>query len=124
MVNDAGLFRDLFFVIGPASAIALSTTLEYLWTHVILPKKQIVPAYFGGLTAVLVLLNFVVLLSGFIGFLALPAPSAHTVLGPPALSLYSWVIGLGLLVSFGTEMLMAVSNGRFQNSGPDHDTNG
>ena len=32
-INERGLVRDLFFVIAPTSALALSTVIDFLVTH-------------------------------------------------------------------------------------------
>jgi hypothetical protein len=95
VINRAGHFRDLFFVIVPASAVSLSTTVDFLCSK---PRGEIT-----GLMAVIALvLNVVVLLSGFVGFLLIP-PTAGP-LSPDEFSAYSSMISIGLILSLVTEL--------------------
>lgn len=101
-INDAGLFRDLFFVIVPAAAIAVATTIDFLCIHVLGTSAQKASATLGGVSLLLVLANTVALLSGFVGFLLIPP--GHFQLSAGQFLLYSWIIGLGIAVSFVTEL--------------------
>src|SRR5690349_954056 len=58
-VNQSGRFRDFFFVLAPASALALTTTLDFIWADHTTPTARN--------AAILALLaNIGVLLSGFL----------------------------------------------------------
>src|SRR5580692_2267953 len=66
-VNKHGHFRDLFFVIVPAAAVSLSTTMEFLSSCVIRPRggnHGRVPATIGFVALLAVLGNTAILLSG------------------------------------------------------------
>lgn len=93
-INHHGHFRDLFFVIVPASAVSLSTTFDFLCK----PRGNITLL----LLVIALILNVVVLLSGFLGFVLIP-PSAGP-LAPDEFSLYSWLITVGLMLSLVTEL--------------------
>lgn len=95
LVNAAGHFRELFFIVVPAAAVSLSTTLDFLCGR---PKNEIT----GLLVLIALVINIVVLLSGFIGFLLLPPDSGR--LADDVFSLYSWLITLGLIISLVTEL--------------------
>jgi hypothetical protein len=99
-VNGHGNFRDLFFVIVPAAAVSLSSTMEFLCTFVV--REALVPATVGFIALLVVLANTVILLSGFVGFLLIP-PSAGP-LAADAFTLYSTLIIAGLGISLGTEL--------------------
>ncbi len=94
-VNADGHFRDLFFVIVPASAVSIATTMDYLCA-----ARGTEIAALSAMIALM--LNLVVLLSGFVGFLIIPA--GKSVLGHDAFLLYSWVISGGLILSLITEL--------------------
>jgi len=94
-VNSAGHFRDLFFIIVPASAVSLSTTLDFLCSK---PKGEIT----GLLVVIALIVNMMVLLSGFVGFALIPNDAK--VLPDDAFSLYSWLITVGLIITLGTEL--------------------
>lgn len=96
-VNSDGHFRDLFFVIVPASAVSLSTTLDYLCGSLSHGSEVT-----GLLVIVVLVINVLVLLSGFVGFLLIPV--GHTALDPDALSSYSGLITVGLVLSLITEL--------------------
>jgi len=94
-VNAQGRFRDLFFVIVPASAVSLSTTVDYLCAR---PRNEI-----NALLAVIsLILNVVILLSGFVGFALIP--EKHVPLAADIYILCSWIIICGLVVSLTTEL--------------------
>jgi hypothetical protein len=106
LINSHGHLRDLFFVIVPAAAVSLSTTMEFLSSCVIRKSTRRghtrPTATVGFLALLAVLGNTVILLSGFIGFLLIPPGS-----GPvdvDALKLYSNLILWGLGISLATEM--------------------
>jgi hypothetical protein len=103
MVNSSGHFRDLFFVVVPAAAVALATTFDFLSANL-----NRVPEVTGLSAIIALLLNVVVLLSGFVGFLLIP--SGRVVLGPDAFWLYSWLISLGLAISLITELWVSGAN--------------
>ena len=93
-VNDHGRARDLFFVIVPASAVSIATTVDFLCAT---RDSEI-----AGLSALLALLaNIAVLLSGLIGFLMMPE---DTILNSDGFRLFSGVILFGLSVSVITEL--------------------
>src|SRR2546423_856829 len=96
-LNADGHFRDLFFVIVPASVVSLSTTIDYLSGS--FPQGS---ATTGLVITIVLLFNVLVLVSGFVGFLLIPV--GHTVLPPDALTRYSWLILVGLFLSLVTEL--------------------
>jgi hypothetical protein len=108
-VNGAGLFRDLFFVIVPAAAIALATTTDYMCAHVISGRMRS-GALVEGIVFILILANFMVLLSGFVGFLEIPPASGP--LSPDKFKLASWVIYIGLCISLGSEIWVSLLGNR------------
>jgi hypothetical protein len=97
-INKAGHFRDLFFVIVPASVVSLSTTLDFLCSR---PRGEIT----GLMLVIALILNVVVLLSGFLGFILIPPGAGE--LDPDEFSLYSWPLMVGLLLSLVTELWIA-----------------
>jgi hypothetical protein len=105
-VNSHGHFRDLFFVIVPAAAVSLSTTMEFLSSCVIRVSPHRghsrVSATIGFIALLALLGNTVILLSGFVGFLLIPPGSGPVDLD--ALKLYSNLILWGLGISLATEM--------------------
>jgi hypothetical protein len=110
VVNSHGNFRDLFFVIVPAAAVSLSTTMEFLCTYVI--RATLVPATVGFIALLAVLGNTVVLLSGFVGFLLIPAAAGP--LNMDQLALYSALILCGLGISLGTEIAISGTSELFR----------
>ena len=107
-VNAAGHFRDLFFVIVPASAVSLSTTLDFLCVRL---RGEI-----NALLAVIALiLNIIILLSGFVGFLLIPPGTGY--LSADVFSISSWLILVGLIISLVTELWISVSAERHLNLG-------
>ncbi|HXD44241.1 MAG TPA: hypothetical protein VN655_03825 [Pseudolabrys sp.] len=95
-INKIGHLRDLFFLVVPASAVSLSTTIDYLCA------KHETDSALGALIALI--LNFLVLVSGFVGFLVLPG---NTVVPGDTISLYSEAIVVGLVVSLSTELWLS-----------------
>lgn len=95
VINRGGHFRDLFFVIVPASAVSLSSTFDFLCAK---PRGEITLL----MLVIALILNVVVLLSGFLGFVLIP-PTAGP-LKPDEFSLYSWLITIGLMLSLITEL--------------------
>ena len=97
-VNERGLFRDLFFVIAPTSALALSTVTDFLITHY---------ARSSGLAQIACVLclplNVAALVSGFVGFLVIP-PGDHP-LDPgsfgTAFGLLVFAVGFSALTEIG-----------------------
>jgi hypothetical protein len=101
LVNIEGHFRDLFFALVPAAALSISSILEFFYVSRESPVER--------LAALLALLaNIVVLLSAFFGFLLYPD---QPVLSVEQFRAYSALIIVGLIVSFVTELSVAVING-------------
>jgi uncharacterized membrane protein len=96
--NKAEHFRDLLFALVPAASISLSTTIEYLCSH----RDRGVSL----LTVIGLILNILILLSGFVGFLVIPDDQA---LGRDLFALYSKLIILGLVISLVSELWTSVS---------------
>jgi hypothetical protein len=108
-VNAHGNFRDLLFVIVPASAVALSTWMEFLSNCVIrkrVDKSGLITV--GFLALVGVLANIFILGTGLVGFSLIPA-GVQTV-GPVTFLHCSNAIVSGLAISFFTEVAATAAN--------------
>jgi hypothetical protein len=101
-INVDGRFRDLFFLLAPAAGLSLTTTLDFIWAdHISATARN---------AAILALLaNFVVLLSGFVGFLMIPDESVLVV---DQFATYSWVIAGGLILTLATELWISLASER------------
>lgn len=109
-INATGHFRDLFFVLVPASVVPLTTALDSLCLH---PSKSDIIRLIIILALVV---NIVILGSGLVGFVLTPAERGP--LNSEAFSLYSQLIGWGLAISLGTEIFVSGSAAlRAQRSG-------
>ncbi|WP_146604585.1 hypothetical protein [Rhodoplanes roseus] len=94
-INGAGHYRDLFFVIVPAAAVPLSTTVDFICLR---GRGEI-----DTLLAVIALLiNFTVLVSGLIGFLVIPPHSGA--LSAIEVHTSTTLIAIGLVISVVTEV--------------------
>lgn len=96
-INSTGHFRDMFFVIVPASALSLSTVSEFLCSlgsHRAseLTRMAVILAF---------IVNVIILVSGFVAFFLIP-PHDHP-LDAASFSLWYRVIWIGLLLSYLTE---------------------
>ena len=94
-INDSGHFRDLFFVIAPAAAVALATTLDFLCAAHTSDETRLS-------VVIALVINVMVLMSGFIGFMAIPATDLP--LPKDQVLPYSWAIWIAIGITLGTEL--------------------
>lgn len=104
-VNASGHFRDLFFVIAPASAVALATTLDFLCAAHTSDSTRLS-------VVIALVVNMLVLTSGFIGFMAIPPKDVS--LPPNEFWFYCWVIWIGLAVTIVTELWISCAAERMR----------
>lgn len=102
---DHTLAREFMFVVIPASALALSTVLDYLCMH-----YRIINGTSFALSMLAIILNVFAMASGLVGFLVI-AKDQLTV-SKSELWTFSTLILLALLVSLATEMLVSTGNHR------------
>lgn len=69
-VNNAGLFRDLFFVVVPISTLAISSVMDFM-----MRRARPLPPNALAVCLLVILLNFTGLVAGLIGFLAIAESS-------------------------------------------------
>ena len=101
-INQNGHFRDLFFLLAPASALALATILDFIWDDNTSKAARIA-------AIVALLANLAVLLSGFVGFLRVPD---DTVL-PDGDFATDWkLIVAGLIITLVSELWISVASER------------
>jgi hypothetical protein len=99
------LFRDFLFVIVPASALGLSTVLDYLCMN-----YQILNGTKFALSILSVIFNTLALASGLVAFLEIPKDTLLVV--HSKLWTFSVLICYALLVSILTEYLVSTDNHR------------
>jgi hypothetical protein len=96
IINRAGLFHDLFFIVVPAAVLGLSMSFDFLCINL-----TRLSATSGSWSILALLANIFGLASGLVGFLLIPPEKV--IVGNP-LTTYSWLIVLGLFFSFITEI--------------------
>ena len=94
-INDAKLFRDLYFVIVPVSVLAMSSILD-MWS-----KTRTA----GSLSIMSFIFNIISLFIGLIGFMKMPHA---THLASALVTSYSIGLGYALVVSFLSEVGVSI----------------
>jgi hypothetical protein len=102
---DVPLLKDFIFVVIPASALGLSTVLDYLCMN-----YQYLSGTSFALSVLSILFNIFGMMSGLIGFLVLP--SGDVSVTSRQLWTFSILIFLALLISVITEFLVSADNHR------------
>lgn len=105
MLNAAGLFRDLFFIVVVVAVLALSSILDFMSVNM----GKVVPTIHGIVIGALIF-NIVALCSGLVGFMQIP--HART---PVASSYgtYCSLIYLALLIGLATEIGVSWLNSKY-----------
>lgn len=98
-INNEGSFRDLLFALVPASAVSISSTLDFLCSS--RDGDESMSAVFA------LLANICVLASGLAGFLMI---QADTVLNGDQFGTYSDLIWFGLVLTLVTELWVSTAN--------------
>jgi hypothetical protein len=93
-INEHKHFRDLFFLLAPTSALALATTLDYIWGNNISRTAR-------NAAIMALLANIFVLLSGFLGFFTI---QDDTKLNDNQFHTFCWVIAVGMILTLATEL--------------------
>jgi hypothetical protein len=107
-LNATGHVRDLFYLLLPTSALALSGVLDYLRLG-----GERSSAVVLMLAMLAIMMNFLALLSALLAFLSLP--SEKYPLPEQTLSLYLSLLGLGLLISFITDIGVSIASDNLRN---------
>jgi hypothetical protein len=102
---DESLLREVIFVVIPASALGLSTVLDYLCMN----YQELNGTKFA-LSVISILLNMCGMFSGLVGFLVLPHDAVAVT--QRQLVTFSILILLALLISLITEYLVSADNHR------------
>lgn len=99
--NDGAQFRDLLFVIVPASALSLATTIDFICAR----RNSGVSL----LAIIALIVNLLILVLGFVGFLIIPEDS---VLDADTFAVYWFGIIFGLVLSLTTELWVSGASER------------
>lgn len=110
---DELLLRDVIFVVIPASALGLSTVLDYLCMNYI-----VVGGTKFALSVLAIIFNICGMFTGLVGFLEIPNDDA--LVTSRQLVTFSVLILLALLISLITEFLVSADNHRCHAIRRDH----
>jgi hypothetical protein len=97
IINTAGLFRDLFFIVVPAAVLGLSTSFDFLCVNL-----TRLSATNGTWSILALMVNIFGLGAGLVGFTLIPH-DGKALSGNPLVT-YSALIILGLFFSLVTEI--------------------